>query len=166
LGRVEPRPNLFLQGGELGLGVRITGGIGLLDGSQRDLPARDVIGQRDRLLMKRRHSIDHALTRRSPRLPLLEVVRGAQTAERRKSQRRRRKRKLHLAAPLFLDRPRHGHGTLALGRVRPLLDAREVGRNPVGDDLGGARSSLELDGQAVFNERDQLILGPAASQPF
>ena len=51
------------------------------------------------------------------------------------------RRKLDLAAPPFLDRPRHGHGTLAVGRVHPLLDACKVGRNPVGHNLGGARSS-------------------------
>ena len=36
--------------------------------------------------------------------------------------------------------PAPGHGPLALGRPEPLLDAREVGRQPVGHDAGVARA--------------------------
>ena len=66
--------------------------------------------------------------------PLLEVVRRAQPAQRRERQDRRRQRELDLAPPPLLDRPRHGHGTLALGRLHPLLHARQVGRDPLGHD--------------------------------
>ena len=60
---------------------------------------------------------------------------------------------------------RHGHGTLALGRLHPLLHARQVGRDPLGHDAGVARPVLGLDRQAVLGQGDQLGLGPAAVQP-
>ena len=80
-------------------------------------------------------------------------------------QHRRRQGELDLAPPPFLDRLRHGHGTLALGRLHPRLHARQVGRDPLGDQARVARPVLRLDRQAVLRQGDQLGLGPAAVQP-
>ena len=70
-----------------------------------------------------------------------------------------------LAPPPLLDRPRLGHGPLALGRPQPLLHAGQVGRDPLGHDAGVARPVLRLGGQAVPGQGDQLGVGPAAVEP-
>ena len=65
----------------------------------------------------------------------------------------------------LLDRPGHGHGPLALGRLEPLLHARQVGRDPLGHVARVARPVLGLGRQAVLGQRDQLGIGPAAVEP-
>ena len=102
---------------------------------------------------------------RGPRRPLLEVIRRAQPAQGRERQDRRRQRELDLAPPPLLDGPRHGHRALALGRLHPVLNARQVGRDPLRDQARVARPVLRLDRQAVLRQGDQLGLGPAAVQP-
>ncbi len=149
----------------MGLGFRIAGVVGLLDGGQRHFPALDLLGLREGLISERGHLIDDALTRRSLRRPLLEVIRRAQSAQRRERQDRRRQGELDLAPPPLLDGPRDRHRALALGRLHPLLHARQVGRDPLGDQSRVARPVLGLDRQAVLRQGDQLGLGPAAVQP-
>ena len=67
--------------------------------------------------------------------------------------------------PPFLDGLGDGHGTLALGRLHPLLHARQVGRDPPGHDRGVAGPVRRLEGQAVPGQGDQLALRSAAVQP-
>ena len=95
----------------------------------------------------------------------MQLVGERQAAERRQGQQRRGQPELEPAAPPLLDRPRHGHGTLPLGRLHPLLHPRQVGRDPLGHGVGVARPVLGLDRQAVLRQADQLGLGPAAVQP-
>ena len=165
LGRVQPGLDLRAQGQQAVAGSRIADGVGLLDGGQRHLPPRQVLGLGEGLVAERDRLTDDPVDGRGPRLPLLEVIRRAQPAQGREGQHRRRQPELELAPPPFLDRPRHGHGTLPLGRLHPRLHARQVGRDPLRDQARVARPVLRLDRQAVLRQGDQLGLGPAAVQP-
>ena len=144
----------------------------MLDGGQCDLPASEILGVRLGLVAERGCLAHDPVGRRGllrslpgPFGPLLEVIRRAQPAQCGERQHRGRQRELHLSPPPLLDRPRHGHGALALGRLHPLLHARQVGRDPLGHDIGVSRAVLGLDRQAVLGQGDQLALGPAAVQP-
>ena len=136
----QPGLDLGPQGGKLseGLGVATGRPLGLLHGRQRDLPAGDVLGLRVGLVAERRRLADHPGHRggsAADRCSLLEY-RTLEPAQRRDRQHRGRQRELDLAPPPLLDRPRHGHGPLALGRLHPFLNARQVGRDPLGHDVG------------------------------
>ena len=109
--------------------------------------------------------IDDSLTRRDPGRSLLEVVRRAQPAQRRECQHRRRQGKLDLTPPAFFDGLCDRDGTLPLGRLHPGLHARQVGRDPVGDDARIARPVLPIDRQAILRQDDQLAVRTATVQP-
>ena len=78
---------------------------------------------------------------------------------------RRRQGELDLPPTPLLDGFGHGHRALALGRLHPLLHARQVGRDPLGDQVRVRRPVLGVDRQTVFRQVDQLGIGPAALQP-
>ena len=164
-GGVQPVLDLRSQSLESGPGLRIAGRVGLFHGGQGHFPARNLLGLREGLVLQRGHLIDGSLTRGGPRLLLLDIIRRAQPGQRCERQHRGRQCKLDLAPPPLFKGLCDRDGTLALGRLHALLHARQVRRDPLGDQARIARPVVGLDRQAILRQGDQLGVGTATVEP-